>query len=273
MSALSPNYCNKVERWLLGGVPLERMAMRPEQRFRAALVTDVYRHWIENPSTGSPRKMLQAFARREYAHILRRATQGDPDDSLTQEARELVEVMHIREGVDRSSNEISNDVALLNWLTGKLSTAKKHIHKAMFESNIEWMQNFGRETGTWQAVKQANQDLAKINNDFKDEDDPQEQMPQTQINITGDVSIVKSDRVSLTEDERKKLASKYGLTQKELAQEMEEINGVYQAINDDDEDERDIFVENEQPVPPAKPRRRDPMDMTDEEYAEYIKNR
>ena len=244
MSALSPNYCNKVERWLLGGVPLERMNMRPDQRFRAALVTDVYRHWIENPSSASPRKMLQNFARREYAVLLKRATTGDPNDPFTQEARELVETLRITPTAVRSDNEISNDVALLNWLTGKLSTSKKHIHKAMFEANIEWMQNFGRETGTWQAVKQANQDLAKINNDFKDEDDPQEQMPNTNINITGDVSIIKSDRKSLDDAERERLRKKYGLTVSEEREMREAVEAEYVEVKDD-EDEKDIFVENE----------------------------
>ena len=114
----------------------------------------------------------------------------------------------------------------------------------MYESNIEWMQNFGRQTGTWQAVKQANQDLARINNDFKDDDNPQDQMPNTQINITGDVSIIKSDRKSLTDEEREKMRRKYGLTAKEEAEELELINGIYQAP-DPDEPETDIFVENE----------------------------
>ena len=93
-------------------------------------------------------------------------------------------------------------------------------------------------------MKQANQDLAKINNDFKDDDDPQEQMPNTNINITGDVGVVKEGRESLTDEEREKLRRKYGLTDKELAVQMEEINGVWQAP--EEEEERDIFTENEQ---------------------------
>lgn len=237
MSALSPKYCDKVERWLLGGVPLEKMTMRPEQRYRAALVTDVYRHWIENP-TVSPRKMIENFARRDYAFILRKAAEGDADSI------ELVEAMHITEASVRSSNEISNDVALLNWLTGRLSTSKKNIHRAMFESNIEWMQNYGRATGTWQAVKQANQDLAKINNDFRDDEDPQEQMPNTQINITGDVSIIKSDRKSLSDEDREKLRKKYGLTAAEEREMREAVEAEYVEVKDED-DEKDIFIENE----------------------------
>ena len=68
--------------------------------------------------------------------------------------------------------------------------------------------------------------------------------PNTQINITGDVSVVKEGRQSLSDDERKRLMRKYGLTEKEYAQELEEINGVWQAP--DEEEEKDIFVENEQ---------------------------
>lgn len=232
MSQPSQNYCNKVERWILGGVPLERMNFRPEQRFRAHLVTEVYQHWIATPHI-DPRKMLQNFSQRDYAFLLKKAGEGDA------EAQELVEALHITPNSTRSANEISNDVYLLNYLVGKLSTSKKHIHRMMYESNIEWMQNFGRKTGTWQAVKQANQDLAKLNNDFKDEENPQDQMPSTNINITGDVSIIKKGRQSLSDEERERLRKKYGLTDKEMSQQLEEINGVWQAP--ETEEEEDIF--------------------------------
>ena len=239
MSQPSQNYCSKVEKWILGGVPLERMNLRPDQMFRAHLVTEAYEHWIASPHI-EPRRMLQNFAQRKYAFLLKCAQEGN------QEAREMVEALHITEHSVRSANEISNDVYLLNYLVGKLSTPKKHLHRKMFEANIEWMQNFGRDTGTWQAVKQANQDLAKLNNDFKDEDDPTEQMPETQINITGDVSIIKADRKTMTNEERDRLRRKYGLTEKEMAQQLEEIDGVWQAPDDEEEDEKDIFVENEE---------------------------
>lgn len=238
MSQPSQNYCTKVERWILGGVPLERMNFRPDQRFRAHLVTEVYQHWIATPHI-EPRKMLQNFAQRDYAFLLKKAQEGDP------EAQELVEALHITPNSVRSANEISNDVYLLNYLVGKLSTSKKHIHRMMYESNIEWMQNFGRKTGTWQAVKQANQDLAKLNNDFKDEDNPQDQMPSTNINITGDVSIIKKGRQSLSDEERERLRKKYGLTDKEMSQQLEEINGVWQAPEQEEEEE-DIFEKFEE---------------------------
>lgn len=58
------------------------------------------------------------------------------------------------------------------------------------------------------------------------------------------MGVVKEGRESLTDEEREKLRRKYGLTDKELAVQMEEINGVWQAP--EDEEEKDIFVENEQ---------------------------
>lgn len=237
MSQPSLKYCNKVERWIMCGVPLEKLITRPDQQLRALLVTEVYEHWIASP-TIEPRKMLQNFAARKYAFLLRRAAEGDKD------AQQIVDALGITPSSVRSPNEISNDVYLLNFLVGKLSTPKKHIHRLMFESNIEWMQNFGRKTGTWQAVKQANQDLAKINNDFKDEEDPQEQMPNTNINITGDVSIIKTDRQSLSDQEREALRKKYGLTAAEEREVREAVEAEYVEIHDDD-DEKDVFIENE----------------------------
>lgn len=237
MSTPSPNYCSKVKSWILCGVPLERVITRPDQQLRALLVTEVYQHWIAQP-TIEPRKMLENFAARKYAMLLKCAAEGD------QQAKEMCEALHITEGTVRSPHEISSDIYLLNYIVGELSTSKKHIHKLMFESNIEWMQNFGRQTGTWQAVKQANQDLARINNDFKDEDNPQDQMPNTNINITGDVSIIKSDRKSLTDEQREALRKKYGLTVAEEREMREAVEAEYVEVNDDD-DEKDIFIENQ----------------------------
>lgn len=235
MSTPSPVYCKNVERWLLGGLSLERMNFRPDQRFRAHLVTEVYQHWIASPHI-SPRTMLENFSARNYAFLLKKAAEGD------QEAEEMVKALHISEYSVRSANEINNDIYLLNYLVGKLSTSKKHIQKLMFESNIEWMQNFGRKTGTWQAVKQANQDLAKINNDFKEDDDPQDQMPNTQINITGDVSVIKSDRQNLSDERKAELRKKYGLTVAEEREMREAQDAEYVEIEED----RDIFVETEE---------------------------
>lgn len=242
MSQPSQNYIDKVVRWTYGQVDLERMNIPLTGQFRARLSLECYKLFTENP-TIPVRKLVKNIAARDYKNLFAQADLGN------ESAVQMIQALGIRRdeatGVisERGSTEVANDIYVINQLVGRLNVAKKHIHKAMFEDNISWMMNYGRKTGTWQAVKQANQDLAKINNDFKDDEDPQEQMPNTNINITGDVSVVKSDRQSLEPAEIDKLRKKYGLTERELAQEMEEINGVWQPV-DDDEEKPDIFDEN-----------------------------
>ena len=242
-------------RWSTSGVELDKMHMSLDQKFRARLCLECYRLFTENPAV-PVRTIVKNIAQRDYRTLADNARLGNQD------AAEMMAALGISVNPDtgavsgRSETNLSNDIWLVNQLVGRLNVSKKHIHKAMYEANIGWMMEYGRKTGTWQAVKQANQDLAKINNDFKDDDvakinndfkdddDPQEQMPNTNINITGDVGVVKEGRESLTDEEREKLCRKYGLTDKELAVQMEEINGVWQAP--EEEEERDIFAKNEQ---------------------------
>ena len=247
MSQPSPNYCNKVERWILGGVPLERMNMRPDQKFRAHLVTEVYHSWIDSP-TINPRKMLANFARRDYAFLLRKAATDNPDDPTVQEARDMVEAMHLTESSVRSANELSNDIYLLNYLIGKLSTSKKHIHRIMVESDIDWLRDFGRETGTWQAVNKAADKLMKLENDFKEEENPADHLDVAAgFDITDDVSVVNAARQNYTPEEIAKYEKKYGISKKESAILMEEQDGVYVPAEPDLDDEpvQDIFMEDD----------------------------
>ena len=242
MSQPTQNYIDKVVRWAYGQIDLQRMNMRPDQRFRARLALECYHKFMEN--TAVPvRQMVKRLAARDYALLVKNAAMGIED------AQEMVAALGIKtdEGgmvSSRSETEIANDIFVINQLCSRLNVSKQHIQKAMYEDNITWLMGFGRKTGNVSAIKEAQRNLEKINNDFRGDEDPQEQMPNTQINITGDVSVVKEGRQSLSDEERQKLMRKYGLTEKEYAQELEEINGVWQAP--DEEEERDVFVENEQ---------------------------
>ena len=241
MSQPSTTYVSKVVSWATSGVELAKVFPNIEQQFRARLCLECYKLFSENTSVPI-RKLVQNIAARDYRMLVEQARMGNEEAAAMMAALGIVQDPETGAITARSETNISNDIWVVNQLLARLNVSKKHIHKAMFEDNISWMMNYGRKTGTWQAVKQANQDLAKINNDFKDDDDPQEQMPNTNINITGDVSVVKADRQSMTDEERETLKKKYGLTEKELATEMEEINGVWQ--EPEEEKEKDIFVED-----------------------------
>ena len=244
MSQPSAKYIDKVIRWSYGQFTLEQLAMTPDQMFRARLCMEVYRLFTENTSV-PVRKLVENLARRDYELIMRSAEQGN------QEAIDAARALGITRDKEsgtvsrRRSTEVANDIYVVNQLVGRLNVSKRNIHKAMYEDNISWLMDYGRKTGTWQAVKQANQDLARINDDFKDDEDPQSQMPGTRLNITGDVGVVKEGRETLSEEERERLRRKWGLTEKEYAIQMEEINGVWQAPEAEAE-ERDVFVETEE---------------------------
>jgi hypothetical protein len=177
-------------------------------------------------------------AKQKYSLLLDQAAHGDEG------ARAMVQVLNIRPGVPRRPAEIANDISLVNHLVGVLNVSKTNIHRAMYEDNAVWLTAFGRRTGDWRAVAKANDQIARIENDFKDNENPQDQMPNTNINITGDVSIIKSDRQSLTDEQREALRKKFGLTAAEEREMREIVEAEYVEVHDD-EDEKDIFVENE----------------------------
>lgn len=243
MSQPTQNYIDKVVRWAYGQIDLQKMNMRPDQRFRARLALECYHKFMENPAV-PVRQMVKRIAARDYALLVQNAAMGIAD------AQEMVADLGITQNPEtgvistRSETNIANDIFVVNQLCARLNVSKQHIQKAMYEDNITWLMGFGRKTGNVSAIKEAQRNLEKINNDFRGDDDPQEQMPNTQINITGDVSVVKEGRQSLSDDERQRLMRKYGLTEKEYAQELEEINGVWQDPNE--AEEKDIFIENEQ---------------------------
>lgn len=244
MSQLSQNYVDKVVRWTHGGVAIEKMNMTLEQKFRAQLCLESYRVFMNNRSVPI-RTIVKNIAARDYKQLMDCADMGN------QASIEMARALGVHRDAEtgaislRSETNISNDIWLVNQLLARLNTSKKYIHLAMVEANVEWLSEYGRQTGTWQAVKEANQEMFKLHNDFKDDDDPQEQMPNTNINITGDVSVVKEGRESLTDEQREALRKRFGLTDKELSVQMEEINGVWQEPEPEEENQ-DIFVENEE---------------------------
>ena len=236
MSQPSANYLDRVRRWIVGGIDLDRMNMRIEQKFRAQLCHEAYMFWLKD-KTVRPSQLIRNIAQRHYALLLNQAKMGND------EARQYVDALHIVEGVPRTGNELANDIYVLNWMVRELSVSSMHIHKAMYEDNAYWLSRFGRNTGDWRAVAKANEQLEKINNGFNEEDNPEDQMPKvTGINITGDVSVIKPDRENLSDEEKERLRKKYGLTDKELTQQLEEIDGVWQAP--ETEDAPDVFDES-----------------------------
>ena len=248
MSQPSQNYIDKVVRWTYGQVDLARMNIPLAGQFRARLALECYMLWQQN-KTSNVRRMVQNIAARDYAMLMQNAALG------SEEAQAMVKALGITRNEEtgavsaRRETEIANDIYVVNQLVGRLSVAKNHIQRAMYEDNIEWLIGFARKTGNVTAMREAQRNLEKINNDFKDEENPADAMkPGAERNITGDISIIKPDRTNYTEEELKAFAKKIGAKFEDVQEMIQNEDGIYVSADGDDADEEESEQEQEQPI-------------------------
>lgn len=239
MSQPSKNYLDKIVRWACGGIELQRMNMRPDQRFRAALVMNAYRLVLQNP-TSPVRTIVRNIAQRDYELMLRNAEMGDQD------AKDIVEAVGIRRDpqtghiLERRETEIANDIYCVNQLVGRLNVSQNHLDKLLYQTNVRWLSTFGQQTGSVSAIKEAQRGLEVMNNGFKDEDNPADAMrPGAERNITGDISIIKPDRTNYSDEEMRKFAKQIGAKWEDVQEFMESEDGTMVPVNDGDEDDDD----------------------------------
>ena len=240
MSKPSEKYFDKVERWLLGGLKIEKIIMSPDQRFRALLAYEAYQLWIQDKQI-RPADIMRRLAAREYPMLLRKAEEGD------QRAQEYVDAMKIRPGVPRTPTEISNDVALLNHIIAKFDVPTEAIERAKVQDASDWLIREGMKMGDARSVKSGADLKMQLNNNFQEKENAAEQMPDSDINITGDVSTIKRDRVNYTDEEKKKYARKYGLTDKQVIDMIENSDGSWSMPDEEPEKESEKDVFDEQP--------------------------
>jgi len=235
MSQPSENYIGKVISWTYGKVDLARINMPLPGQFRARLALECYLLWQQN-KTANVRRMVQNIAARDYQTLMTNAELGNT------KAQAMVQALGIRRDDKgtvsaRKETEIANDIYVVNQLVGRLAVSKNHIQRAMYEDNIEWLIQFGRKTGNVTAMREAQRNLEKINNDFKDEQNPADALkPGVERNIVGDVSIIKPDRQNYTEEEIKQFAKKIGAKLEDVQEFIENEDGVYVPADDNDEE-------------------------------------
>ena len=256
MSQPSRNYIDKVVRWTYGQVDLARMNMPLPGQFRARLALECYMLWQQNKS-GNIRRMVINIAARDYATLMANAELGNT------EAKEMVKALGIRRddrGVvsARRETEVANDIYVVNQLVGRLAVAKNHIQRAMYEDNIEWLIQFGKKTGNVTAMREAQRNLEKINNDFKEDANPADAMkPGVERNITGDISIIKPDRTNYTEEELRQFAKKIGAKFEDVQEFVDGEDGfMVPADSNDDDDEEETADAAE--IPTDEPDTYDP---------------
>ncbi len=223
MSQITENTLARINKWLTYGTSLETAFPRLEQRYRMQICAEFYKRWTQNKDI-DPRTVCRNIARRDYELFVNQAAQGN------KEAQDILMALHITiddEGNirPRSVTELNNDVAVCNHLIRFFTTDESPRHKAMYLSGAEWLIRTGKQQNNDRAVDKGMQALAKVYKDFDEERDAADEMPDmSRIAITQDVSIVKRDRVNYTDEYKAKMARKYGLTAKDMADIEEETS-------------------------------------------------
>jgi hypothetical protein len=238
MSKPSPEYLSKVETCFRNNITLAHANMTTVQKFRTQIVYEAFQFWL-NDKDIRPMQLLSRIAARDYDIILNKADSGD---ELSQAQ---VKDLNIRPGVGRSINELSNDVYVLNWFINRYTPDTTAIEKARDKESISWIITEGKKCGDRTAVANGVKMSMTINDNYKEKDNAADQIPNTLINISGDVSIVRSNDSNYTEEEKKALRDKFGVTEKDILEFKENENGIMEAVDDDDAEEKDIFIEKE----------------------------
>lgn len=230
MSKPSDNAVEITKKWFLhnGNVGLERMNMTYPQKYRAKLVYELYNLFINDKDID-----LMATARniaaRDYAQMLEQVNNENASTSpnLQELSKKYVAALKIKPGVKRSYSELSNDLYVFDKIVGAFDNVNMAVQKAKTINDLDWASREGKKMGDIKSVISAAKERMNLFNNFDEKKDAASQMPKTNINITGDVTVVKPDNKNLTEEELKKLYSKYGLSQKDIIEMKENGEGVF----------------------------------------------
>lgn len=220
MSGITQNTLARIDKWLSYGTSIEKAFPKLEQRYRMQVCFEFYKRWEHNKDI-DPHTVCRNIARRDYEIFFNQAAQGN------EEAQALMLALKISlddEGNirPRTVTEINNDVTVCNHLISFFQTDDSPRHKAMFLSSAEWLIRTGKQQNNDRAVAKGMEALANVYGNFQEERDATDEMPDmSRIAITQDVSIVKRNRINYTEEEKLRMARKYGLTTKDL-QEIED---------------------------------------------------
>lgn len=221
MSGLTQNTLARIDKWLSYGTSIETAFPKLEQRYRMQVCSEFYKRWVQNKDI-DPRTVCRNIARRDYELFFNQAAQGNKDAQAMVLA---LKIMLDDEGniCPRTVTELNNDVLVCNHLIRFFQTDESPRHKAMFLGSAEWLIRTGKQQNNDRAVAKGMEALAKVYKDFDEERDATDEMPDmSRIAITQDVSIVKRDRINYTDEEKQRMARKYGLTAKDMREIAEE---------------------------------------------------
>ena len=235
MAKVSDKYLSLVDKFIFGGLSIRHVAMNDEQKLRTMIVYEAYQVWMTNKQI-RPTDLCRRIASRIYGDMLLRA-----DTDATYAA--LCDKLDIRPGVPRRYDKLANDVETFDYLVGRFNAPTANIEKAKVIDASDWLIEEGMKNGNDRAVKNGVDIKMKLHRDFDEREQGYDNIANTDINITGDVSVVKPDRQNYTEEQKRAFAKRFGLPEREVEELIRNADGVYETAPMEQEKEFDIFDE------------------------------
>lgn len=236
---VSDGYLEKVDKFIFNGIPIERMNMTDEQKMRTLIAYEAYQMWMSDKQVRAT-DLCRRIAARIYADMLQRSHHDE-------KYADLCRKLNIREGVPRDYSRIANDVQTFDHIVGRFNNPTYHIEKAKVIDASDWLIEEGKKSKNDRSVANGAKLKMELFNGFDEHRQGYDQLANTDINITGDVSVVKPDRVNYTDEEKQRFAKKFGIPMKEVEELVAGSDGVYETAPVDADEEEDIFIREEQP--------------------------
>ena len=234
---VSDRYLDKVDKFIFGGQAIQHMAMTEEQKLRTLIAYEAYQVWMSNKQI-RPMDLCKRISARIYSDMLTRA-EHDPH------YRDLCAKLSIQPGKPRDYQRLSNDVQTLDHIIGRFNAPTVNIEKAKVIDASDWLIEEGMKSGNDRAVKNGADLKMKLHKDFDEQAQGFDNLANTDVNITADVSVVKPDRTNYTDEQKREFARRFGLPDKEVDELIRNSDGVYETAPVEAEEGRDIFLENE----------------------------
>lgn len=237
MAKVRDSYLALLDKWLYGGYPIKSSRMTEEQKLRTEIVYEVYQVWLQNKQI-DPMDVTRQVADRKYRQMVE---QSRVDPEIAERCKQLgISYVNDSTGeiVRRGQTALYNDVVALNHIIGTFTAPVTNIEKAKVVNASDWLIQHGMSSGDGRDVYKGADLKMRLNKEFDERESGYDDMANTDINISDDVSIVKPDRQNYTEEEKRKIAKRFGVSEKSVIELMEKADGSFGP-----EEETDIFDE------------------------------
>ena len=217
---------------------LKNAAMTAQQKMRTLIVYEAYQVFVRNRQV-KPVTLCRNIAHRLYDTYLQKA-------ETDEEAAEMCRACNIAPGKKRDFCSLSSDVQALNYIVNMLENPTPAIERAKVEDASDWLVREGMKMGNANSVAKGAELKMRLYKDFDEKEQEFDKTAQSDINISGDVSIIKADRQNFSIEEKRKLAKRFGGNIQEVEDLIQKSNGEYETAPMETLEDEDFFVMSEE---------------------------